>query len=181
MVLFQVVLDPTKILGVEFFNFLLPWILTFVISYALLNKLKLFGRDDNINGKISLAISLVFAFFVTASAGPQMAAFFSKFFGNATVYLVGVLVLAMLLSFVSDKGIGAIPGALVFWVTVIIAGVLFFSSGGGIPGLKIDSQTASMAFWAIILLGSIYYVVSHKEQATENEQARGAGQRREGE
>ena len=168
MVLFAVSLDPTKLFGSDFFNFLLPWVLTFVITYALLIQAKMFGSK---NDKISLALSFVFAFFVTASAGPQLAGFFMTLFGNATIYIIGLLVLAMFLTLTTGKGLDEfVKGSwatLFFWGIVALSVVLFFSSGGAIPGLKLDNQTAMLIFWGAVALGAIYYVTGNKEGAKE--------------
>jgi len=165
MVLFQIALNPAEVLGPDFFTFLLPWILTFTLTYALLIKVDLFGTK---NKPISLALGFVFAFFVTASAGPQLAAYLTTLFGNASMFLIGIIVIAMLMAVTNPgKEFSKIGGSGLFWAIVVIAGLLFFGSGGSIPGLNIDDQSMTLLFWGIIVIAAIYYVYSHKEEATE--------------
>jgi len=56
-----------------FFDFLLPWLFTFAVTFGILAKSKLFGDDTR---RISVAIALVVAFFAVGFAGPQLAGFF---------------------------------------------------------------------------------------------------------
>ena len=173
MVLFQLAFNPAQVFGSDFFNFLLPWGLTFVLSYVLLMNLKIFS--DPLKQKISLALAFVFAFFVTASAGPQLAGFFMEFFGNAAVYITGVLILAMFVTMVTGKGLEQLPGTLLFWVTVIVAVVMFLSSGGRIPGFQLDQQTATLIFWGVILGGAVIYVTQRKAEEKKPAAPSGGG------
>jgi hypothetical protein len=162
--LLQAVLDPTKVLPADFFTFMLPWVLTFAIVYGLLDKLEIFG---DLKDKVNIILSIIFAFFVTAAAGPQMAAFFSAILGNFVVVATGIIVLLIFLKIgghdlISDKNNKSRNNVVIF--TVFILGVLlFFGSGGTIPGLKFDSTTSTFIFWGLILFVAIYYVQKPKE------------------
>ncbi|MBI4019095.1 MAG: hypothetical protein HY364_02480 [Candidatus Aenigmarchaeota archaeon] len=164
MVLFQFGINPAQMLGADFFNFLLPWVFTFVITFGLLDKLSVFG---DLKAKANIALSLIFAFFVTAAAGPQMAAFFMSLLGNFVVLAVGILVLVMFLQMVGQNLMGA-NGSMRNWIilliVLVVGAALFFSSGGNIPGLRIDSQTATMIFWGLILLAAVYFVTAEEKK-----------------
>lgn len=154
--LFATTLDPTRLLGADFFNFLLPWVFTFAVVYGLLDKLEIFGE---LKSKVNMALSLIIAFFVTGAAGPQMAAFFMSILGNFVVVVAGILVLVIFLSMVGKtKMQDVIPAWAVLIGTLVIGALLFFSAGGFIPGLKIDSNTATLLFWGIILLVAVWWV-----------------------
>ncbi len=165
MVLFQISLDPTRILGADFFNFLLPFVFVFVVSYALLVKIGIFGGSADAKKRINLLIALVFALFVTAAAGPQFAAFFARFFSGATVFIIGILIFAMFLSLVTNKSIAdGVLGNILTYVIVIVAIILFLSAQGQIPGVNIDNQTAAVIFAGIVLLAAIWYIVGYEEK-----------------
>ncbi len=159
MVLLQTVLDPTRILPADFFIFVLPFVFTFAVVYGLLDKVgeNVFGP---LRGKVNLALSLVFAFFVTAAAGAQIAVFLATILGNFVQLATGVIVLIILLQLVNKPLFNEkSPWApVVLFIAVALGILLFVGSGGGIPGLNIDSNTATLIFWAVILLTAIYYV-----------------------
>src|SRR3989338_2615889 len=94
-------INPFITMGPEFYNFLLPWLFTFVIVYGLLDKVGLFG---DANQKVSLALALVAAFFVTATGGPFFAGFFAKLFIGASSFLAGILVVILFLAILGTEG-----------------------------------------------------------------------------
>ena len=145
---------PQDILGPNFTNFLLPWIFTFAIVYGLLFKAKIFG---DANPKISVALAFVIAFFVTATGGPQLGAFFVNIFGGAATFVAGILVVILFLTMAGYTTPTA-PKAAVLAALVILGVILFLISQGPVSGFRLDQQTASLIFWAIVILAVIYYV-----------------------
>lgn len=146
---------PQDILGPNFTNFLLPWIFTFAIVYGLLIKVNIFGAG--VNQKVSVALAFVIAFFVSATGGPQLGAFFTSLFGGAATFVAGILVVVLFLALAGYKTPDA-PKAAVLAVLVILGVILFLISQGPVSGFKLDQQTASLIFWAIVILAVIYYV-----------------------
>lgn len=147
-------LDPTTLLGPDFYGFLLPWIFTFAIVYGLLMKAGPFSSNKSISG----ALAFVMAFFVTAVGGPQLAAFFISFFGGSSMFLAGILVVILFLA-MAGKDFTAIPNLAVVGVLILIAAFLFLSSSERIVGIPINQDTATLVFWAAILIGAIYIVM----------------------
>ncbi len=149
-------LNPATVLGPEFYGFLLPWIFTFAIVYGLLSKLTLFGSDKS--PKINIALSFVIAFFVTASAGPQLASFFINLFGGAATYLAGILVILLFISMVGFKMENA-NHIVVVLILVVIGALLFIGSTGAFVGsVVIGSDIAVLVFWLIIIAAAVYMI-----------------------
>jgi len=155
--LFQLTINPLDILPTDFFTFILPWVFSFAVFYGLLEKLDIFGK---LKKQVNLILSLIFAFFVAAAGGPQIAEFFMNILGNFIVVLVGLLVLLVFLQLIGKDLVGenAKFNDLVVIGTLILGGLLFFGSGGEIPGLNLDSTQATFIFWGAILIVAIYYV-----------------------
>ncbi len=155
---------PQEILGSNFTNFMLPWIFTFAIVYGLLFKAKIFG---DANAKVSVALAFVLAFFVTASGGPQIGAFFMSLFGGAATFIAGILVIVLFITLVgyktpdSDK-----TPAIVIGVLVILGVILFLVSQGPVSGFRLDQDTASLIFWGVLILAVIYYMTQEGKAAS---------------
>ena len=148
--------NPFSLLGPEFYGFLLPWIFTFAIVYGLIVKANIFG--DQQTKKIGAALAFVAAFFVTAVGGPQLAAFFTTLFGGASIFLAGILVVIIFVAMV-DQHQKLTTNVAVLGVLILIAIFLFLSSSGTIVGISIDSQTATLIFWGVILLAVVWYIM----------------------
>src|SRR3989338_589778 len=153
-------LFPTELfnLGLEFYGFLLPWIFIFAIVYGLLIKANLFG--NNVNKQVSVALAFVIAFFVTGVGGAQLAAFFTNFFGGASIFLAGILVLVLFTSMLAkDKDSNWLHKSMIPIVAVIIIGIaLFLGSTGFVGQAWLDSNTAVTIFWIAVIVIAIYLV-----------------------
>jgi len=153
-------LFPTELfnLGPEFYGFLLPWIFSFAIVYGLLIKANLFGA--NVNKQVSVALAFVIAFFVTGVGGAQLAAFFTNFFGGASIFLAGILVLVLFTSMLAkDKDSNWLHKSMIPIVAVIIIGIaLFLGSTGFVGQAWLDSNTAVTIFWIAVIVIAIYLV-----------------------
>ncbi len=154
--------NPFGALGPEFYGFLLPWIFTFAIVYGLIVKANIFGDQTK---KIAAALSLVAAFFVTAVGGPQLAAFFTTLFGGAAIFLAGILVVILFVA-MTDQHKKLTENVAVLGFLVLLGVFLFLSSSGTIVGISIDSQTATLIFWGIILLAVVWYIMKDGAAAT---------------
>ena len=143
----------------SFYGFLLPWLFTFAIVYGLLMKANLFGTGAH-NKQVNMALAFVIAFFVTGVGGPQLANFFVNFFGGSAIFLAGILVFILFISLLGIKDEKKHhTGTLGFIFIVIVAAVLWLSSTGSFSGyVAIDSGTASLVFWLIIILIAGYLI-----------------------
>src|SRR3989338_4229737 len=77
-----------------FYEFLLPWLFTFAVVYALLVKSGIFG-SQGLGNKISGIVAIVIAFFVTLSAGPWLTGYFATLSVWASVLLAGIVVVIL--------------------------------------------------------------------------------------
>ena len=141
--------------GPDFTNFLLPWIFTFAIVYGLLFKINIFA---DANQKVSVALAFVIAFFVSATGGPQLGAFFTSLFGGASTFLAGILVVILFVTMVGFKFNDNKQNTMALGLVVIIGVVLFLAAQGNISGFRLDQNTSSLIFWAVVVLAVIYYV-----------------------
>ncbi len=157
--------NPFNVLGPEFYGFLLPWIFTFAIVYGLLVKVNIFGEATK---KVAAALALVAAFFVTAIGGPALAAFFTTLFGGASIFLAGILVVILFVGMVSDKAFKTENIAIIGFL-VLLGVFLFLTSSGTIVGLSIDSQTATLIFWGVILIAVIWYIMKENGGGAKKE------------
>jgi|SRR3989338_2806332 len=145
--------DPTAMLGIDFYGFLLPWIFSFAIVFGLLSKLDIFGGNKK---SINMALSFVVAFFVTAVGGPQMAAFFTSIFGGAATYLAGILVLLLFLAMIGKE---SVLKETKYAIILIIIGVLLFIGSTSYFGVAYFSPyAASVVFWLVIIILAVYLI-----------------------
>ncbi|MBI2971379.1 MAG: hypothetical protein HYY37_03120 [Candidatus Aenigmarchaeota archaeon] len=147
--------NPFLLLGPDFYNFLLPWIFTFAVVYGLASKIGPF--KDGSKG-VPAAIALVAAFFVTAVAGPSMAAFFAALFGGATVFLAGILVILLFTTLAGVDWQGSTSKMIVLIGLVLLGIVLFIASSGSAVGVFISPDLAALIFWAVIIIAAIWLI-----------------------
>lgn len=146
---------PQDVLGPNFTNFLLPWLFTFAVVFGLLSKVDIFGAKKQIN----VALAFVIAFFVTATGGPQLAAFFINLFGGAATFIAGILVIILFVAMVGKKPEEELgKHKIILVVLVIIGAALFLVSQAPVTGFRLDQQTSSLIFWAVVILAVIYYM-----------------------
>ncbi len=136
-------------------GFLLPFIFTFAIVYGLLIKANIFG--DKANDRVSIALAFVIGIIVAAAAGRQIGEFLARLFGGASVFLAGILVIILFITMIgyktSDK-----PNAIALAILVLLGVLLFLAANGNIPGFRLDQSTASLIFWAVVVLAVIYFI-----------------------
>lgn len=162
---------PQDLFGPNFTNFLLPWIFTFAIVYGLLFKAGIFGT---VNKQVSVALAFVIAFFVTVTGGAQLGAFFINLFGGAATFVAGILVIILFLSLVGYTTQEGYKNEFIIGGLVILGVILFLVSQGPISGFRLDQNTASLIFWAVLILAVIFYV----SKGGETTPAAGAAQPR---
>lgn len=128
--------------NVGFFEFYLPFVLTFAISYGVLEKAKIFGdKSRNIN----LIISLVFALYVIGftPVGTTIAQFLSTFFTDVSLTLISLLALGMIFAIMiplSGKKLELSTRILIPIAVLLVIGA--YLSAGGLslfPGISLPS------------------------------------------
>lgn len=85
-----------------FYQFLLPFVLIFVVTYAGFNKLKLFPEDQQ---SMSALLALVIAFFATGYlATVQVELFFASFLSRIGILVVFMVMGMMIYQFATGGG-----------------------------------------------------------------------------
>ena len=130
-----------------FFDVILPFIFVFTIMFAILEKTKIFGKDEVKSKNINAMIALVTAFFVIVAflmlAGSFMAdeEFSFKdsgwrvfltlvvFFGIVAIFLNSVDWLEPIIRYITEKWTDTFIVSLIFLGLII--GIIFFVVGSG--------------------------------------------------
>ena len=119
-----------KLADFGIFTHYLPFLIVFVIVYAVLTKTKIFGEQKRISGLIALIAALY-----VMTMGQTFGLFLASFFAGGSVILIFFLMFLMIVglvvgerawrSFETQK-----PLTGIFLVGIIIAVFLFYMSGG---------------------------------------------------
>jgi hypothetical protein len=163
---------------VGFFQYVLPFLLTFAIVYGVLEKINLLGKTDdqgNREGdagkKVHAIVALSIAFFVTVftPAGTSLATFFTNYFGGLSVALVGVLGALVLYGLVFGKSPSDgdnFPSKAVTWLVLLIAVAIFLGWGGlgflfpgaGIEWLELPGWTSAELVAIAIIVAVVIFL-----------------------
>lgn len=158
------------------FTHYLPFLIVFVMVYAVLTKTKIFGEQKRISGLIALIAALY-----VMTMGSTLGLFLASFFAGGVTILVFFLMFLMIVglvigerawrSFETNK-----PLTGVFLVGIIIAAFLFYMSGGfellginfpktgNLPaGLGIDQNTLIIVCVLIVTALLIWWMIGGKD------------------
>lgn len=159
---FAEILLALKQLG--FYDFLLPWLFTFAVVYGLLRAANIF---KDINQKISAALALVIAFFVTGYSGQMLSSFFINIFGGASMIIAGILVVVL---FVTMAGFDMthIKKTATLIILLIVGVVLWLLSAGVGKGFGIlplfSPDLIAMILVLVIIVMAVWAIVGGKEE-----------------
>lgn len=162
---------------IGFFKFALPFLLMFAIVYGLLQKLSIFGDNDQVDAIVAVVSGFFVAYFVMQSS-LGLSAFLVNFFGAFAIVAVGLMVVVM------GAGLGGYDGGWAwgdrakkaFFVLGALASLSIFISWGGLNFLKLGRVGSELANASIlnnstfitllvVLLGAglIYWVTGEGE------------------
>ncbi len=156
------------------FELYLPFLLTFAIFFALLEKSKVFGPNA---GKINALIAFIAGFYIMiySPLGVSIGSFFAMFFAETSVLLVTLLVFLMIISLLmgpflsTEKGWEDL-GKKVVPIVVIIGLLLAFGIFGHSGGIDLFTRSFGGSFgflgnWSsddiilvILLVGTIVVI-----------------------
>jgi len=148
---FSILVSSLESLG--FFGYLLPFILVFTLTYAILLKKKWVE-----NNRIIGVISLVVAFFVLAFGGPALGSFLTNLFGAGAVIMAGILI-ALLIAGLTGKDITKVGDSKAVMAIIVGAVIIVFVSLLGILGLKITNTVISTVF-VLVVIGILIWIVT---------------------
>ena len=167
---FQIIAEKLGELGV--YDFLLPWLITSAIIWALLKKSSLFGEDAIvINSVLSISISFFVWGFIIFTGNTTIGSSLSKFFTQMTFLAIGFTVILIVGSIFFPDFTEAlkekIPMDSMIWIVVVIGIILLIGSGlfkvgdmlynilhsfSGVPGGDVGLLVIAIIFLAILLL-----------------------------
>ena len=144
-------------LGPDFYGILLPFVFTFAIVYALLQKTALATGNDT-GKRVTVVVAMVMGLFVTALGGPELAMFFITLSGGAAMILAGILVILLLVALVGRQP--QTSHMVVVAIIVVIGILLFLNATGAFVIVKLDSQLVSLIFVFIVLAAVAWFLYS---------------------
>jgi len=170
MAVWESMITYLKSLG--FYEFLLPWLLTFAIVYGLLYKANIFG---GMNKKISGIIAFVVAFFVSLYSGPAIAGYFATLFTGGSL-LLAVVIVGILFATLLTLGDASKLKGKSLWATLGIVVVLFLIAASR-DFLKIgfSGDMWSAIIIIIIVIALAVWLVSGGEQESGKQKASEGG------
>src|SRR3989344_7880679 len=144
-------------LGPDFYGILLPFVFTFAVVYALLQKTALATGNDT-GKRVTVVVAMVMGLFVTALGGPELAMFFITLSGGAAMILAGILVILLLVALVGRQ---PQTSHMVVVAIVVLPGILLFlNATGAFVIFKLDSQLVSLVFVFIVLAAVAWFLYS---------------------
>ncbi len=150
-----------------FYDFILPWLLAFSITFGILQTVNVFKKGDGKlpNTSVDGIIALVVAFYLTIfTPFPGfLSSFFGKLFGSAIIVLSGILVLLIFVGIFGFKSEALFHGTkskiVIMIVALILAAFLFFNANAGIFTFGNMQFNAGESLTLIIFLGIIGLVI----------------------
>ena len=156
------------LLGVEFFTYVLPWLLTFAIVYGILSHVGDKGMPQSKPARS--VIALVMAFIVAPFLGPWVQVLMNMI-GSLVVLIAGLLVLIVFLEVMGTKKSVLVKnkdGKVVenelsifeaygtwFAVLFVIIGVIVFMSSGGLQALGWEVPIEIVYNWPLMFFLAI--------------------------
>ena len=158
----------------DFFTGVLPFVITYVVFFFALKKVKIFDNgNEKVAGIVAIAAAFYVARFITLNAFYQE--FFVQYFGTLTIGIIGILGLLVVLAMVGWD-INNMPGqgGVFGWLLAGIAVAAFTVSGGVsafIPGISssqfggVISQASSLIFdqgliWVLLVVAALWWTTS---------------------
>jgi hypothetical protein len=152
---------------------LLPFLLIFTISFAVLNKSKVLGKDSK---RFNVIISVVFAFAAiiphVIGGQPDVVPIINSALPNVSLLMIASMMVLILIGvFGSDVNVGGTDLAgIVVLFSIVAVGWVFMSSAGlvnTIPFLQ-DPQTRSMLVAVLVFAVVVWFIT-----AEPNEESKG--------
>jgi hypothetical protein len=158
MVNFMTVLDQWESFGV--FNVLLPFLLVFAITFAILEKIQLFGQKRQINGIIAAIMGILLV------RNQYVVGIINRFLPNVSLFMVVILMFLLLLGIFVGKSFGWTDNMLGVAVIISLVFVVwslssdFLGERFELPDFltSFDEQTKSSIFMIAIFVAVIYFV-----------------------
>ncbi len=175
MSILQALIGNLQALG--FYDFILPWLFAFAVTWGAIKMSGLFGNKDSVAG----IVSLVVAFFVTNyTPYGYIGKFFTQFFGESVIALATILVALLFLGLIGvkpedilkplenidDKNLKKLAPFLKFgfYALFILLAVFLFTRAAGIhltfrlPHIYISQDVLAVLFALVIIIVAVVYI-----------------------
>lgn len=158
MVDFMTVLDQWESFGV--FNVLLPFLLVFAITFAILEKIQLFGQKRQINGIIAAIMGILLV------RNQYVVGIINRFLPNISLFMIIILMFLLLIGIFAGGSTRFRGSLLGFAMVISFIFVLWSLSSNflgdtlGLPDFltNLDDQTKSIIWFVAIFVAVIYFV-----------------------
>jgi len=161
--------------GLGVFQYVLPFVLSFVIIYGILNKIELLGGDGDTGDKLHTVVAAVISLFVIVytPAGASLGTLFANYFGAMAVVLVGVFGALIVLGLVFGDDWNSvlmddddnIKGGVFMLIALLVLAVFLGWGGLGyiFPGLNLDASLpqigTSNMIGILVVVGTILFLM----------------------
>lgn len=159
--------------AMDFFTGVLPFVLTYVVLYAGLDKVPVISENDNFPPLIAIIGAFFVARFIVVN--PVYQSFFVEYFGQLIIGLMGFIGLLMLLAFTGyNLEGGGLKTPIVVMVMISIVGAAFTTAGGF--GVQLSSISGpglapvlawlfdSGAVWILVVGGALWWATREPSQ-----------------
>ncbi|MFA5176297.1 MAG: hypothetical protein WC413_03520 [Candidatus Nanoarchaeia archaeon] len=161
-------LQSLQAMGV--YEYLLPFLLVFSIIFALLEKLKILGKDKEENPKTNINVVVSFAMGALLIAQPQIVYLINQFLPKVSLMIIVILMFLLVLGMFGSDYAGDWGGiAMIIALIVCILGIIWaISPSAGIYMPTWFHPTDEDKAW-IILIVTIVVVVAMFTRKPKNE------------
>ncbi len=147
---------------------ILPFLLVFVLVFAIMQKTKVLTEQRKINSLIALVIGLSVVIPHVLSPSPNdVVNIFKQALPNVSAFFVGILALFMLVGMWGVKPKWGDSAGWIVIVSLVIVGFLFMKAGGIFdsnfpPWLNWldDSTTQTLIVFIIVFVAIVYFITS---------------------
>ncbi len=177
MALFDFTQLQNTLKAAGFYDFVLPWLLAFAVTFGILQTVNVFKKGDKPNTSVDAIVAVVVAFYITIfTPFPGfLSSFFSKLFGSSIIALSGVLVLLMFIGIFGLNVSGLLTGKdkdgktsptglgyAVLVIALIAGGLLFFNAQAGVfsfGDIRVAGGELLTLFIFLGIIGAVIYAV----------------------
>ena len=127
---FEIVVKKLSELG--FYDFLIPFIISSVVFYAVLKKSKILGDSPVLNGILSLSIAfMIFGFPILTgiTLGISLATFFTQLAVFALIFIVALVIASVFYPDLTKTLTETFKSRNVIWIMIAIGFTLMITSG----------------------------------------------------
>lgn len=121
-----------NLVNLGFYNFVLPFIISAIVLYAILKKSKILGESNVINITLSIAVAfMIFGFPVITglSIGGPLATFFTQAVIFGFVFAVALIVASIFYPNMPEMMMREFKRRTMLWIGLVLAIGLFITSG----------------------------------------------------